>query len=148
MQRSRDLPDHLSASQITTYLSCPRKYRFKYVDHEPPESRSIDLAFGSAVHASFAWWVGERIAERDPPESSLLRTFRADWTAEEALGPLVARHRLQRSPESTGVCSREPATRRADADRMWGSGLMGFDGHVEAALLHLPAVVRTRPSGR
>ena len=77
-------PDHLSVSQVTTYLGCPRKYRFRYLDKREPEARSANLAFGSAVHSAIEWWQNERIAGREPDRDRALRIFRADWTAQLA----------------------------------------------------------------
>ncbi len=45
----RGLP-HFSISQLKTFLQCPRKYRFQYVDRVEPEFRPIALAFGTAWH--------------------------------------------------------------------------------------------------
>lgn len=78
------LPPYLSVSQITTYLGCPRKYRFRYVERREPESRSADLGFGSAVHSAIEWYFTERIAGRAPAEDAVLRIFRADWTSQLA----------------------------------------------------------------
>lgn len=77
-------PDHLSVSQVTTYLGCPRKYRFRYLDKLEAEVKSANLAFGSAVHSAIEWWQGERIAGRVPDPERALRMFRADWTAQLA----------------------------------------------------------------
>ena len=77
-------PDHLSVSQVTTYLGCPRKYRFRYLDKREPEVKSANLAFGSAVHSAIEWWQMERIAGRVPDPDRALRMFRADWTAQLA----------------------------------------------------------------
>lgn len=82
------MPDHLSVSQVTTYLSCPRKWRFRYIDQLPPEHRSSDLAFGSAIHSAIEWWQNERIEGRLPEERDVLRIFRADWTSETAMGDI------------------------------------------------------------
>ncbi len=88
--KAEDLPPYVSVSQILTYLQCPRKYRFRYVDHLPPERRKIEMSFGSAVHATIAWWIEERMQARTPPTEILHRIFRADWTAEQAVEvPLV-----------------------------------------------------------
>lgn len=84
------MPDSLSVSRIALYLHCPRKYRFRYVEHQPPERRSAHLALGAAVHSAIAWWQEERMAGRQPTEGAVLRTFRADWTAERASGLLDA----------------------------------------------------------
>jgi len=90
------LPPYLSVSQITTWLACPRKYRFRYVDKREPESRSGNLAFGSAVHSAIEWWHNERIAGRVPELANALRIFRADWTA-QVTDPLLDLE--ERTPE-------------------------------------------------
>ena len=41
---------HVSYSQIFTYLSCPLKFKFQYVEQRPQEQVSIALPFGSAIH--------------------------------------------------------------------------------------------------
>lgn len=74
-------PDHFSVSQLTLYLQCPRKYRFRYIDGCLPEHRAPAMLLGSAVHSGVAWWWGERQEGREPPLESVLRIFRADWTA-------------------------------------------------------------------
>lgn len=85
MPRRADLPPYLSVSQVLTYLQCARKYRLRYVDRLPPESRKVEMAFGSAVHGTVAWWIEERMQGRDPTAELVHRTFRADWTAEQAI---------------------------------------------------------------
>jgi putative RecB family exonuclease len=55
-----DLPMHLSASQLTCYASCPRKYRYRYVDHREPETRSRALALGTAFHGALDVYFGAR----------------------------------------------------------------------------------------
>jgi len=83
-----DLPPYLSVSQITTYLQCPRKYRFRYIERREPERRAVELAFGSAVHASVAWWVTERVAGREPSPEQLTKLAQVDWSSELAAGDL------------------------------------------------------------
>ncbi len=41
---------HLSYSQINTYLMCPLKYKFQYIDLIRPAFTSSALVFGSAIH--------------------------------------------------------------------------------------------------
>ncbi len=41
---------HVSHSQISTYLACSLKYRYRYVERRPLERRGIALPFGIAVH--------------------------------------------------------------------------------------------------
>ena len=44
----------LSHTTIETALSCPRKYRYRYVDQLEPVSTPAAFAFGRAVHAAIA----------------------------------------------------------------------------------------------
>lgn len=78
--------DYLSVSQINTFLLCPRKYRFRYIDQEQPEHRSIALALGSAVHSTLAWWQTEAMTADGPSEQEAVSIFQADWAAEMATG--------------------------------------------------------------
>lgn len=82
-------PDVFSASQINTYLMCPRKYRYQYIDKRTPELRSAAMAFGSAVHTAIEWWGRERLGGQTPQEEDALRIFRADWNAQTAPGNLT-----------------------------------------------------------
>ncbi len=45
---------HISPSQIKTYLSCGRKYKYKYVEGLKPEKVSFALPFGRAFHQTIA----------------------------------------------------------------------------------------------
>jgi CRISPR/Cas system-associated exonuclease Cas4 (RecB family) len=75
-------PRVLSASQLTTFLMCARKWAFRYVEEAPPEFRSSALAFGSAVHSALEWIHLEKLEGRAPDPDVAARIFRADWTAE------------------------------------------------------------------
>ncbi|MFH1980915.1 MAG: PD-(D/E)XK nuclease family protein [Pseudomonadota bacterium] len=57
MTRKQALADfqselHISYSQVFTYLACPLKYQFQYVEQQPAERVSIALPFGSAIHCA------------------------------------------------------------------------------------------------
>lgn len=45
---------HISPSQIKTYLSCGRKYKYRYVEGLKPERVSFALPFGRAFHQTIA----------------------------------------------------------------------------------------------
>ena len=45
---------HLSASALKTFLSCPFKFRLRYVDGAKPEFQPSALILGKAVHAALA----------------------------------------------------------------------------------------------
>ena len=47
-------PQHLSHSQISTYLACPLRYKFHYMDQLAPEFTAAALVFGQAIHAAAA----------------------------------------------------------------------------------------------
>ncbi|MCA9617389.1 MAG: PD-(D/E)XK nuclease family protein [Myxococcales bacterium] len=50
-------PSHLSPSSIKTFLSCPRKYRFRYVDRAEAAFRAVALVLGSAFHDVVGQWL-------------------------------------------------------------------------------------------
>jgi len=75
------LPEHTSAAQLSTYSSCPRKYKLRYLDHAEPEFRSVTLALGSAVHSAIGWWFTERGTNCRPSLDELKMIVRADLTA-------------------------------------------------------------------
>jgi hypothetical protein len=91
----------LSANQIRTYgagtfrldgyenpKGCPRQYRKRYVEHvRPPQQTSMNLSYGSAVHAALALMEEEAIG----PDEALSRVWPADLDLEsfrEAVGDL------------------------------------------------------------
>lgn len=43
---------YLSWSAISTYLKCPLRYQYRYLDQLPEEFVSSNLIFGSAIHAA------------------------------------------------------------------------------------------------
>lgn len=73
----------LSASQISTWLGCHRKWAFRYVEHAPREFRSSALALGSAVHSALDWFHGEKLDGGSPAPTKVAEIFRADWDAEQ-----------------------------------------------------------------
>jgi RecB family exonuclease len=53
-------PKHLSYSSISTYLQCPAKWKFRYIDKVPAPSNA-NLVFGSAWHKTLEEYIaGER----------------------------------------------------------------------------------------
>lgn len=70
-------PIRLSFSRIDTYLSCPLKYRFAYVDRLPQEP-SPDLSWGTSVHAALEAWWDQKLAE-PPPLEVLFQALYDNW---------------------------------------------------------------------
>lgn len=90
-----DQPRVISISQVNTYLGCPLKYRFQYVDRIPRPWRVAAMAFGTSVHAAVEWLHKERLAGRSPELTDVLKVFDADWYAQN-VEPLVFSERESR----------------------------------------------------
>lgn len=78
--------DHLSHSQIQTFLICPRKWRFDKIDKAPCERRPATLLFGSAVHEAVAA-INLASLEGGSPDGQAI--FRQAWSDALAGGPEV-----------------------------------------------------------
>lgn len=76
----------LSASQITTWLWCGRKYAFRYVHKLEAEHRPAALSFGRAVHSALESLHLAKLDGESPDPTSVVRLFRADWQAEVDTG--------------------------------------------------------------
>lgn len=79
--RQSDLPPVTSATQLSTYASCPRRYELKYVLRVAPERRGTGLALGSAVHGAIEWWFEKARDGEEPSIDGTLRIARADLDA-------------------------------------------------------------------
>lgn len=74
----------ISPSQVTSYLMCPRLYRFRYVEKLPPEFRSSGLAFGSSIHSAIEAWQMSRLSGEEISEDEVIARFLTEWEAEKA----------------------------------------------------------------
>ncbi|KKR49268.1 MAG: hypothetical protein UT86_C0001G0240 [Candidatus Magasanikbacteria bacterium GW2011_GWC2_40_17] len=77
-------PNSLSPSRINSYLLCPLKYKFTYVDELPRPWKSAALAFGSAVHSALEAWQLSRLSGEEMTPQAVEETFLADWEAEKS----------------------------------------------------------------
>ncbi|MFO0686920.1 MAG: PD-(D/E)XK nuclease family protein [Sandaracinus sp.] len=101
-----DLPAHTSATQLSTYASCPRRYAYRYIEHRAAEQRAPGLALGTALHGAIGWYLQERAEEREPALDDVLRIVRADLAAALANDAI-------RWPVGT-----TPASLRVEAERL------------------------------
>ena len=69
--------DHLSYSSISSYLSCPRAWKFKYIENRPRKTSSA-LAFGSAFHET----VEQYVTLTD--ETSILDLWKNTWNNQQS----------------------------------------------------------------
>lgn len=83
-----------SFSQTQTFLQCPRKYQYKYVDKikEKEFESSPDLILGHSVHAALEWLYNQINIFKIPSKDELLAKFKdqreseiAEATKEKAL---------------------------------------------------------------
>jgi putative RecB family exonuclease len=73
---------HLSISQISTWMQCPRKYRFQQIDRFPWPRVPSSLVFGSAVHAALAVMSQARLEGDEPTLDDLHGAYRVAWAGE------------------------------------------------------------------
>jgi len=57
-------PQHRSVSQITTYTSCPRKYKYNYLDENNNMTDSSAKSLGSALHKAQEFNYRQKIKSR------------------------------------------------------------------------------------
>ncbi len=71
---------YLSWSAITTYLKCPLKYRYHYLEQLPEEFVSSNLVFGSAIHAALEAFFREQLSTRQSLGiERLLAVYHESW---------------------------------------------------------------------
>lgn len=70
---------HLSYTQISTYLTCPLRYRFQYVDQIPPAFVSATLAFGSGIHEAVGAFYQMVLQGDQLKPSQMLDVYRQAW---------------------------------------------------------------------
>jgi len=66
----------LSYSQVSTWLRCPRLYRYRYVDKAEPEKVGMALLLGSAVHDAIGAEAQRRLEGGEGGLDYALRSFR------------------------------------------------------------------------
>jgi putative RecB family exonuclease len=74
-----NLPDHLSYSCIATYLQCPLKWKFHYVDKLPEEFITSSLVFGQAIHESVAAFLNASLSGDSLTPDEMLMVYLNAW---------------------------------------------------------------------
>ncbi|MFM8702713.1 MAG: RecB family exonuclease [Planctomycetia bacterium] len=72
--------DYISWSALSTFRTCPLKYKFRYVDGLPEESVSSALVFGTGIHTAVEQHY-QAILSGDPKPDldALLFAYRSAW---------------------------------------------------------------------
>jgi len=72
--------DYISWSALSTFRTCPLKYRFRYVDGLPEESVSSALVFGSGIHSAVEQHYQALLAGDPKPDlDAPLFAYRSAW---------------------------------------------------------------------
>jgi len=72
--------DYVSWSAISTFRTCPLKYRFRYVDGLPEESVSSALIFGTGIHSAVEQHFQAILSGEDQPDiERLMFAYRSAW---------------------------------------------------------------------
>ena len=81
-QRIEQLPnrDYISFSAISSYQSCPLKFKFRYMDQLPEDAVSAALVFGGAIHNAVEFHFNELMAGNTAPDlDTLLDVYQDAW---------------------------------------------------------------------
>jgi putative RecB family exonuclease len=72
--------DYVSWSAISTFRTCPLKYRFRYIDGLPEESVSAALIFGTGIHSAVEQHFQAALSgEEQPDVERLMFAYRSAW---------------------------------------------------------------------
>ena len=72
--------DYVSWSAISTFRTCPLKYKFRYIDGLPEESVSSALVFGTGIHSAVEQHFQAALSGDPKPDlDALLFTYRSAW---------------------------------------------------------------------
>jgi putative RecB family exonuclease len=72
--------DYISWSALSTFRTCPLKYRFRYIDGMPEESVSAALVFGTGIHTAVEQHFQAILSgEEQPDVERLMFAYRSAW---------------------------------------------------------------------
>jgi putative RecB family exonuclease len=72
--------DYISWSALSTFRTCPLKYKFRYIDGLPEESVSSALVFGSGIHSAVEQHFQALLSGEEQPDiERLMFAYRSAW---------------------------------------------------------------------
>jgi putative RecB family exonuclease len=72
--------DYISWSALSTFRTCPLKYKFRYIDGLPEESVSSALVFGTGIHTAVEQHYQEILSGDEQPDiDALMFAYRSAW---------------------------------------------------------------------
>jgi putative RecB family exonuclease len=76
--------DYVSWSALSTFRTCPLKYKFRYIDGLPEESVSSALVFGTGIHTAVEQHFQALLSGDPKPDlDALLFAYRSAWLPHE-----------------------------------------------------------------
>lgn len=77
--------DYISWSAISTFRTCPLKYKFRYIDGLKEETVSSALVFGTGIHTAIEEHFQAHLAgEKQPSHEQLMFAYRSAWLPHES----------------------------------------------------------------
>ncbi|UCH98368.1 MAG: PD-(D/E)XK nuclease family protein [Candidatus Aminicenantes bacterium] len=70
-----------SFSSISTCKSCPRAYKYKYIEQVPEAFSSIEAHMGSCVHEALEWAYAQRQQDHEPTPDMALQQYKYAWNS-------------------------------------------------------------------
>jgi putative RecB family exonuclease len=122
--------DYISWSAISTFRTCPLKYKFRYIDGLPEESVSNTLIFGTGIHTAVEQHYQAQLAgDPKPSLDALLFAYRSAW--------------LPQDPDAISFGSRETRDSLDDlAGRMLAAFLASPAASVQGRVLGVEEEIR------
>jgi putative RecB family exonuclease len=72
--------DYISWSALSTFRTCPLKYKFRYIDGLPEESASSALVFGTGIHTAVEQHFQALLSGDPKPDlEAMLFAYRSAW---------------------------------------------------------------------
>jgi putative RecB family exonuclease len=122
--------DYISWSALSTFRTCPLKYKFRYIDGLPEESVSSALVFGTGIHTAVEQHYQALLAGDPKPDlDALLFAYRSAW--------------LPHDPDAIQFGSKEPRESLDDlAARMLTAFLNSPAASVQGRVLGVEEEIR------
>ncbi|MBM3302481.1 MAG: PD-(D/E)XK nuclease family protein [Deltaproteobacteria bacterium] len=74
---------HLSYSQVSTYLTCPLRYKLQYVDFIAPAFTASSLVFGQAIHEAVGAFYQQQLIGDSLRPDEMLDVYRQAWLSQD-----------------------------------------------------------------
>ncbi|MBP7654728.1 PD-(D/E)XK nuclease family protein [Candidatus Dependentiae bacterium] len=76
----------ISYSELTCYINCPLKYRFKYIDKIVPDKVSANIACGKSIHSALSFYYTQIRNKSKPKPEQVVDVFHQYYESAEAEG--------------------------------------------------------------